>query len=471
MNNIGTFAAEMRTFTFFCIRCPAGTVTKVMKTPLALFLLGVSLVAPLRAQVPATIQYAPGALEQLVAPIALYPDPLIALILPASTASTDVVLAARYLEQSGDPAQIEAQPWDPSVQSLAHYPELISWMSSNLAWTQALGQAYAAQPTAVMQAVQTMRAKALAAGNLQTTPQQQVVQTANVIEIVPVEPSVIYVPYYDWNVVYEPVPVWSYPLVSFRLCYPIGPWLSFGCDWRDHRIVAGGWHRDWDDRRGWDRRPDFDRGNDRGDRRDWDRRRDGDRWIDHGDRGAAVAGHVARPPGAPRIDNPAHFDPRPGRASQAPAFTQNRPGRRAVDSPPRVGTTPPRMANAQPRIQNSPPRIANGRPRIANPGPRIANSPPRTPASRPNFPAWNAPQRGPNPNDVRAFPRAVGPNRAPAQSFAQSSPPRSFGGHNNGGRPAYQPSARPSAQSPAPRASSPSSDRGDSNRRQGRASR
>jgi len=398
-----------------------------MKTRLALVLLGVSVAtAPLRAQAPTAVQYAPGALEQLVAPIALYPDPLIALILPAASASTDVVLAARYLEQNGDPAQIDAQPWDPSVKSLAHYPDLTSWMSTNLAWTQALGQAYSSQPAAVMQAIQTMRAKALAAGSLQSTPQQQVVQAANVIEIVPVEPSVIYVPYYDWNVVYDACPVWDYPLVTFRLCYPIGPWLHFGLDWREHRIWSHAWRGHWDDR------PD------RGGRNDWADRRDGDRRDNRGgprDRGSVVAGPMARPP----------------------SVTHNQPGLRAVDSPPRGGTTPPRFVNGQPR-NSSPP-------------PRFVNSPPRAPATRPNFPAWNSPRSGPNPNEVHAFPRAPIPNRAPAQSFAQNNPPRTFGGRSDGGRPAYQASPRPSFQSPAPRAPAPQADRGDSGHRQGRAAR
>lgn len=219
-----------------------------MKTILALFLLGVSLAASLRAQAPVAIQYAPGSLDQLVAPIALYPDPLIALILPASTAATDVVLAARFIEQNGDPAQADAQPWDPSVQALAHYPDVITWMDGNLAWTQALGQAYASQPDAVMQAIQEMRARARAAGSLQSTPQQQVVLAGGVIEIIPAQPSVIYVPYYDSAMVYETGLGWGYPLVTFGMAFPVGPWLSFACDWREHRIRQGAWTRGWDNR-------------------------------------------------------------------------------------------------------------------------------------------------------------------------------------------------------------------------------
>lgn len=250
-----------------------------MKTILALCLLGVSLAASLRAQAPVAIQYAPGSLDQLVAPIALYPDLLIALILPASTASTDVVLAARFCEQNGATAQIEAQPWDPSVKALAHYPDVITWMDANLAWTQALGQAYASQPDAVMQAIQEMRARARAAGSLQSTPQQQVVLADGAIEIVPAQPSVIYVPCYDSAMVYETGLDWGYPLVTFGLAFPVGPWLSFACDWREHRI----WYRTWN--------------------RGWDYRRDGR---------SPVAGRSGPPPTTRRSPSSPRFDPRPG---------------------------------------------------------------------------------------------------------------------------------------------------------------
>lgn len=226
-----------------------------MKTNLALFLLGVGLAASLRAQAPApvAIQYAPGSLEQLVSPIALYPDALIALILPASTASTDVVLAARYLEQNGNPALVDNQPWNPSVTALAHYPDIIRWMDANLAWTQDLGQAYSLQPAAVMQAIQTMRSRALAAGGLQSSAQQTVLVTNNIIEIVPAQPNFIYVPYYDPAVVYVSGPRFGPPLIRFGLALSVGPWLHFECDWRDHRVRSRPWVPNRD--RGRDVRP------------------------------------------------------------------------------------------------------------------------------------------------------------------------------------------------------------------------
>src|SRR5947209_13748661 len=81
----------------------------------------------------------PDQLDQLLAPIALYPDALIALILPAASDPSDVVLAARYLQGGGDPAQAESQPWEDSVRSLAHYPDVLNWLGQNLAWTKQLG--------------------------------------------------------------------------------------------------------------------------------------------------------------------------------------------------------------------------------------------------------------------------------------------------------------------------------------------
>ena len=91
-------------------------------------------------------------LSQLLGPIALYPDPLIAVILPAATLPTQIVLADRYVEGGGDTNQIEQQPWDPSIQALAHYPALLKWMDDNLNWTTTLGDAFLNQQDDVMDA-------------------------------------------------------------------------------------------------------------------------------------------------------------------------------------------------------------------------------------------------------------------------------------------------------------------------------
>ena len=170
-------------------------------------------------------------LDVLLGPVALYPDALIAVMLPAATAPADVVLAARYLATGGEVDQLEAQPWDDSVRTLAHYPELTQWMADNLVWTTAVGDAFRAQPADVMAAVQRLRVRAQTLGNLTSTPQQRVISDQNVITIIPAEPEVVYVPQYDPQVVYlQPAPFG-------------GSWINYGFWWR-----IGSWHRydfDW----------------------------------------------------------------------------------------------------------------------------------------------------------------------------------------------------------------------------------
>lgn len=193
--------------------------------------------------------YTPAQLDQLLAPIALYPDALVALILPASTEPSDVVLAARYLEANGDPAQVDDQPWNDSVKALAHYPEVVKWMDTNLEWTKSLGAAFLQQPAEVMKAIQRLRAQARAAGTLVDTPQQDVVMEDGDICIVPAQPDVIYVPEYDPEVVYEPQTSYAGPLLIFGAGWRVGVWLNFECDWGGHGIRRGVWHPGWDWRR------------------------------------------------------------------------------------------------------------------------------------------------------------------------------------------------------------------------------
>jgi hypothetical protein len=183
-------------------------------------------------------------LESLLGPVALYPDALIALILPASASSSDIVLAARYLAANQDPLLIDNQEWDESVRSLARYPDVIKWLDENLAWTQQLGTVFLAQPAEVMQAVQRLRARARAAGTLIDTPQQKVITEGEVILIEPASPTVIYVPRYDPAVVYVSRPYgWTQPSLFFGLGFGVGSWLSYDCDWRTRTIVVGDWRR------------------------------------------------------------------------------------------------------------------------------------------------------------------------------------------------------------------------------------
>ena len=180
-------------------------------------------------------------LSQILAPIALYPDALIAIILPASTVPADLVLAARYLAANGDPALTKNQPWDESVISLVRYPQVLAWMDKNLEWTASLGEAFVEQPADVMNALQSLRAQAKAAGHLQDTPQQIVVADGNLLRIVPADPQVIYVPQYDADLVYVQTDS-SAPLLTFGIGYAVGPWLCYDCDWQRRHIYRGYWH-------------------------------------------------------------------------------------------------------------------------------------------------------------------------------------------------------------------------------------
>jgi hypothetical protein len=228
-----------------------------MKTPACLFVaLCVAVCA--RAQAPAAgTAYTPEQLDQMLAPVALYPDPLISLILPASTVPADISSAALYVSANGDPSGIDSQPWDPSVKGLAHYPDVLKWMNDNLDWTRALGAAFAMQPSDVMKSIQQLRAKARAAGTLVDTPQQQVDVEGDDIRIIPAQQDTIYVPEYNPDAVYGDVPEgFSGPFITFGVGFPVGAWLGFECDWDDFAIWAGPWHPGWGYRRDW-RDPHF----------------------------------------------------------------------------------------------------------------------------------------------------------------------------------------------------------------------
>jgi Protein of unknown function (DUF3300) len=199
-------------------------------------------------------QLAPEELNRLLAPIALYPDALIALILPASTVPSDLVLVARYIASNGDPAQAANQPWDDSVKSLAHYPDVLKWMDQNLEWTTAVGEAFLDQPADVMNSIQGLRAEAKAAGNLTDTPHQRVIQEESGIRIVPAQPDVIYVPQYDPDVVYvRPYSQNVGPLLTFGAGFAVGSWLNYDCDWGRRSIYVGQWRPGWNHDRNWDR--------------------------------------------------------------------------------------------------------------------------------------------------------------------------------------------------------------------------
>jgi hypothetical protein len=233
---------------------PLSYLLHPMKASFCLFV-ALCLTVSAGAQAPAG-QYAPEQLDQLLGPIALYPDPLIALILPASTAPSDISAAAQYLASGGDPSATDSQSWDPSVKGLAHYPDVLKWMNDNLSWTQTLGAAFSMQPADVMKSIQQLRAEAKAAGTLVDTPQQQVDIEDDDIRIIPTQANMIYVPEYDPNDVYDVPEGYSGPFVTFGAGYAVGPWLGFELDWDDFGVWAGPWHPGWDYRRDW-RDPHF----------------------------------------------------------------------------------------------------------------------------------------------------------------------------------------------------------------------
>jgi Spy/CpxP family protein refolding chaperone len=164
-------------------------------------------------------------LDQIVAPIALYPDSLVAQILMASTYPLEVVQADRFAKQNASlkgealTKALEAQSWDPSVKSLVNFPQVLTMMSEKLEWTQKLGDAFLAQQKPVMDTIQSLRAKAQAAGNLKTTKEQTVIVEEKIIKIEPASPQVIYVPAYNPTVVYGAWPYPAYPPYSY---YPPG---------------------------------------------------------------------------------------------------------------------------------------------------------------------------------------------------------------------------------------------------------
>jgi len=201
----------------------------------------------------------PADLEELLGPMALHPDALVALILPAATAPEDIVLAARFLERGEDNELIDEQSWDESVKALARYPDLVTWLNENLEWTIEVGEAFMAQPADVMQAIQRLRSLALEAGTLTDSPQQSVVVENEVVRIVPANPTVIYVPYYDPAVVYVRRTHYSYAprsFFSFSIGFGVGSWLTYDCDWIGHRIWYVENRRYWNTYRDW-RNPRF----------------------------------------------------------------------------------------------------------------------------------------------------------------------------------------------------------------------
>ena len=197
-------------------------------------------------------------LQALVAPIALYPDSLVAQILGASTFPDQVAAAASWLQQNSSLTGptlmqiVDTQPWDPSVKALTQFPKVLANMAANLSWTSSLGEAYHTQAADVMAAVQFLRAKALAAGNLQSGSQIIVTQQSpQVIVIQPANPQVVYVPEYNPAVVYgypyvtpgySAATVAATAVIAFGVGIAVGAMMSGGCCAWGYSSWNCGWH-------------------------------------------------------------------------------------------------------------------------------------------------------------------------------------------------------------------------------------
>lgn len=210
----------------------------------------------------------PQQLDSLVSVIALYPDPLLAQVLTAATFPDQIPEAAgwasehQYLQgpQLAAAIQQDRLPWDPSVIALLPFPSVLEYMANNMGWTQALGDAVLAQRPDVMNAVQRMRQTAYQYGYLRTDPYQSVeVLGPGEIQIVPVNPGYMYVPYYNPNVVFMRPRAGFYvggairfgPRVGLGVAFAPWGWGSVRLGWRTHDIVIGGhpWGRTWTNRR------------------------------------------------------------------------------------------------------------------------------------------------------------------------------------------------------------------------------
>lgn len=360
-------------------------------------------------------------LDELLAPIALYPDALLTQVLIASTYPLEVVQAARFVDRSRElapdalAAAAEEQPWDPSVIALVRFPSVLAMMDEKLDWMQKLGDAFLAQQAAVMDTVQALRARAQAAGNLNSNAQQTVVVQERIIVIEPAQPQVVYVPFFNPMFVYGNW-WWSAP--------PRWVWVP------PPRYRPPGWVPGWGP--GW------------GPGIGWGRPVGVPPWIWHGrapnwrDRNIVINNNTVI------VNN-----------RGAPVWAHNPAPRAGVSNPRTQGGFPPPVAGPggprAPDRDRPPARPPESRAAPTHPGPPRAAPPAGMPppAHSGTRPAARPPQPQPGPSDAAAPPGVRPPPGAPAAS--------------PGARPAIPagPAPAPPAARPAPRPA-PQPDAGDS---------
>lgn len=327
-------------------------------------------------------------LEYLLGPIALYPDPLLAILLPATAFPLQIVQADRWLVanpnavERGDFSQVDAMPWDPSVQALTRFPDVIKMLADHLDWTESIGMAFSLQSEDVATTVQMMRAKAETAGNLKSTPQQTVTARdeggSRVIYIAPANPERIYVPVYDSSTVfYSAVP----SALAFGTGVLVGSVWNNRWGWNDRR-----WNQLWIHPPVWHAPPP--------------------NWRPPGRPGA-------RPPGAWRPDRPGGRPQRPdGVRPDRPGVRPDRPGVR----PDRPGVRPdrPGVRPDRPGMRPDRPAVRPDRPAVR---PDRPSARPDRPAARPDRPAVRPDRPGARPDRPAARPDrpAARPQRPAAQ--------------------------------------------------------
>jgi hypothetical protein len=398
---------------------------------------------------PAAKVYSMTDLEYLMGPIALYPDPLIALILPASTFPLQIVQADRWLSANADAVKAndfsgaDAQGWDSSVQALVRFPEVIEMMADHLDWTQSLASAFSQQPEDVANTVQLLRARAQKAGNLNSTPQQVVTTRqeggAPVIFIEPAQPDRIYVPVYDPGVIFTTALTTG---LIFGTGVFVGSYWNNRWGWNNRN-----WNTIWINQPVWrpgrpggpppgawrpDRpggRPDRPGVRPPGGRPD----RPGvrppggrpDRPGVRPDRPGDRPGVRPDRPGAGRPDRPGFVPDRPGGPGARPDRPGDRPGARPDRPGDRPGARPDRPGARPDRPQGRPdrPQVRPDRPQARPPQGRPPQA--RPPQARPRPPQARPKQARPRPQQAR-------PNRPQARPKAR--PNRPAGNPNRGKR-------------------------------------
>lgn len=320
-------------------------------------------------------------LEYLLAPIALYPDTLLALIFPAAVRPEQILDASKWLDENAEAVKnndfsaVDAKGWDGSVQALTRFPDVVHMLADHLDWTESLGAAFELQPDDVSTAIQLLRAQAEKVGNLKTTEQQVVTATEEAgrrtIYIAPANPERIYVPSYDSSTVFTTAAVGA---LAFTTGILVGSAWNNRWGWNNRR-----WNNVWVYRPGWHRPPSWHR----------------------------PPAH--RPPGSWRPD-------RPGRPGVRPP---NRPGR-----PERPGVRPERPDLRPERPGNRPgvgPERPSTRPERPVTRPERPNVRPERPTARPGTsrPSANRPANRPNANRPQARPSR--PQARPSRQQARPS--------------------------------------------------